>query len=147
MRLPEWEIEEAVFNNPSLAETPGSLTELKIIARQEYLPSINGYIDILGRVADRYVIIEIKSGIVGTLSPIRDQLFAYRKAFCEERNQRPTDVLCVLLAQDFREEVREFAESNGVHLKKVAWEDIVASRPTGKAGITKLGGYERTSRL
>ncbi len=147
MRLPEWEIEEAVVNSPGLAEIPGSLTGLKIIARQEYLPSINGYIDLLARAANRYVIVEIKSGIVKTSSPIRDQLLVYTKAFCKERNQSPTNVVGVLLAQDFRKGVREFAESNGVYLKKIAWEDIVASRPTGKAGIVTLKGYERTNHL
>jgi hypothetical protein len=111
--IPEWEVEELLTHSPELLGFPS--VELTLVERQKYLAKLGGYIDLLFKKGDTYLIVEVKSSIVNDKSVIVDQLLQYKKSFAEETGLPDKKIMCVLASPNgFTDDVREFCQQTGV---------------------------------
>jgi hypothetical protein len=111
--IPEWEVEELLTHSPELLGFPS--VELTLVERQKYLAGLGGYIDLLFKKGDTYLIVEVKSSIVNDKSVIVDQLLQYKKSFAEETGLPDKKIMCVLASPNgFTDDVRELCQQTGV---------------------------------
>lgn len=128
MDIPEWEIEETLARNPSLLGVSGRPRELKLIERQKYLKDVDGYIDLLFKKGDRYVIVEIKSTQVDQKSVVINQLLKYRQGLSTELRIPKEDIICVLTTpKEFSDEVKLLCDELGVIARKLDETQIIES--------------------
>lgn len=138
MDIPEWEIEETLARNPSLLGVSGRPRELKLIERQKYLKDVDGYIDLLFKKGDRYVIVEIKSTQVDQKSVVINQLLKYRQGLSTELRIPKEDIICVLTTpKEFSDEVKLLCDELGVIARKLDETQIIESIRSTKKLLEK----------
>lgn len=126
MHVPEWEIEELLAHNPELLGFPPK--ELKLVARQKHLKSSGGYIDLLFKKGDIYLVVEVKSTLVNEESVITNQLIPYRKNLANEFGIPEEQIICVLATPTgFSEDVKKLCQEAGIIARELDQNQLVDS--------------------
>lgn len=113
MYLPEWEIEELLSHNPQLLGFPSK--KLKLVERQKYLEKSGGYVDLLFKKGDVYLIVEIKSTLVNDKTVISNQLIPYKKSLAIELDIPEDEIVCMLITPNgFSEDVERLCQETGI---------------------------------
>ena len=124
MYIPEWEIEELLARNPELLGFPSK--EIKFVERQKHLGKLGGYIDLLFKKGDVYLIVEIKSTLVNDKAVITDQLIPYRRSLAHELSI-PEDKITVMLItpNGFSEDVKKLCQEAGIITRTLDHNSLV----------------------
>ena len=124
MYVPEWEIEELLSRNPQLLGFPPK--QLRLIERQKYLEKSGGYVDLLFKKGDVYLIVEIKSTLVNDKSVISNQLIPYRKSLASELDIPEDKIACMLITPNgFSEDVEKLCQEEGIITRTLDHNSLV----------------------
>jgi hypothetical protein len=124
--IPEWEIEELLTRNPRLLGFPSD--ELRLIERQKYLEKPGKYIDLLYKMGDAYLIVEIKSARVNDKSVVTHQLLPYKKALASEFNLPEDKIVCVLISPNgFTEQVKNLCQDKRIITRTLDQSNLVTA--------------------
>jgi len=128
MKIPEWEIRDAICWNPSLLNYPH---KLKLSNFQVHLKGLqeNKFIDILFRIKDEdkdYLIVELKKDFADEKAV--KQVLNYKKLFC--RRGIPQSMVVPMVAAPFvSSSVKKICKKKGVEYSELDLNQIHKTRP------------------
>jgi len=136
--LPEWQIQQSLFENPKPLEVPGVFEGIRVRKEQRFLPSIGRYIDLLcrTRLPGGWLIVEIKAEPVTSDAPVR-QAMDYRHALAKEMSVDEKEIGCMVAAPGHpTPEPELFSRESGVVIRDLELGSLLS---TGrKAGRHQL---------
>jgi len=127
MHFPEWEIEESLASNPDLLGFD-SARRVELVERQKYLKNLGGYIDLLFKHGDVYLIVEVKSNFIDEKSVVTNQLLKYKKSLSDEFGIPQDMITCVLTTPaGFSEDVIKLCQKAGIITRKIDQKRLISS--------------------